>query len=253
MAGTPEHFDASSSARASADRSPLTGWPRPDRACSCSSAARHTPRARSRAARTGPAKLLGPDAGLTGMYHYWSFKGHRRAGLGRPRRRLADLRQCASSARTRSGSCTRTSATAARVLAGQPRGPRPALRPRREDDRAAALSVRPRAVLGDAEDDRLQGGGRGQRTWSGSARSWPSRSATRAAPPVPGEAIEEELKNLHGRTRRPASSCGECDVGCNYGAKNTLDYNYLTARQARTARRSARCDVREFEPRDGGG
>ena len=52
--------------------------------------------------------------------------------------------------------------------------------------------------------------------------------ANEGRPPVPGEAIEEELKNLHGRTRTTCQLCGECDVGCNYGAKNTLDYNYLT-------------------------
>ncbi len=46
--------------------------------------------------------------------------------------------------------------------------------------------------------------------------------------PVPGEPIEEKLPNLHGRARTTCQLCGECDVGCNYGAKNTLDYNYLT-------------------------
>ena len=52
--------------------------------------------------------------------------------------------------------------------------------------------------------------------------------ANEGRPPVPGEQIEEEIPNLHGRDRVTCQLCGECDVGCNFGAKNTLDYNYLT-------------------------
>ena len=51
-------------------------------------------------------------------------------------------------------------------------------------------------------------------------------------PPVPGEAIVEELPNLHGRTRTTCQLCGECDVGCNYGSKNTLDLQLPHPRQA---------------------
>jgi cholesterol oxidase len=47
--------------------------------------------------------------------------------------------------------------------------------------------------------------------------------------------------------------CGECDVGCNYGAKNTLDYNYLTHAKHEGAEIRTLCDVRRFEPREGGG
>jgi cholesterol oxidase len=66
--------------------------------------------------------------------------------------------------------------------------------------------------------------------------------------PVPGEPIKEARPNLHGRTRQTCRLCGECDVGCNYGAKNTLDYTYLTAAQHAGAEIRTRCDVREFEP-----
>jgi cholesterol oxidase len=48
-------------------------------------------------------------------------------------------------------------------------------------------------------------------------------------PPVQGEPIDELVPNLHGRARETCRLCGECDVGCNYGSKNTLDYTYLTA------------------------
>ncbi len=35
--------------------------------------------------------------------------------------------------------------------------------------------------------------------------------------------------NLYGRTRLTCRLCGECDIGCNEGSKNTLDHNYLSA------------------------
>jgi cholesterol oxidase len=45
-------------------------------------------------------------------------------------------------------------------------------------------------------------------------------------PPVVGEPIPGW--NLHGKTRNTCRLCGECDIGCNYGSKNTLDFNYLS-------------------------
>jgi cholesterol oxidase len=77
--------------------------------------------------------------------------------------------------------------------------------------------------------------------------------ANKDRPPVPGENIEEELPNLHGRTRTTCQLCGECDVGCNYGAKNTLDYNYLTHAKHHGAEIRTLADVRRFEPNDKGG
>lgn len=71
--------------------------------------------------------------------------------------------------------------------------------------------------------------------------------------PVPGEAIVEELPNLHGRTRTTCQLCGECDVGCNYGSKNTLDYNYLTHAKHHGAEIRTLADVRRIGPRPGGG
>src|SRR6188472_4198754 len=42
------------------------------------------------------------------------------------------------------------------------------------------------------------------------------------------EKIEEPQRNLLDRDRTTCQMCGECHVGCNYGAKNTLGYTYLS-------------------------
>ncbi len=77
--------------------------------------------------------------------------------------------------------------------------------------------------------------------------------ANKDRPPVPGECIQEEHRNLHDRDRYTCKLCGECDVGCNYGSKNTLDYNYLSAAKRQGAELKTLCEVRSFEPREGGG
>ena len=71
--------------------------------------------------------------------------------------------------------------------------------------------------------------------------------------PVTGEPIEEKHRNLHDRTRYTCRLCGECDIGCNYGSKNTLDYNYLTEAKRHGAELKTLCKVSYFEPLDGGG
>lgn len=70
--------------------------------------------------------------------------------------------------------------------------------------------------------------------------------------PVPGEPLVAE-ENIHGRTRQTCRLVGECDVGCNFGAKNSLDYTYLTAAWKAGAEIRTSCEVRAFEPREGGG
>jgi cholesterol oxidase len=77
--------------------------------------------------------------------------------------------------------------------------------------------------------------------------------ANEGAPPVPGEPITEREPNLHGRRRETCRLCGECDLGCNYGAKNTLDYTCLSAAWRADADIRTLCEVRGFEPREGGG
>jgi cholesterol oxidase len=45
--------------------------------------------------------------------------------------------------------------------------------------------------------------------------------------PVPGEPLDGP-PNLHGARRYGCRLVGECNVGCNFGSKNSLDYNYLS-------------------------
>jgi cholesterol oxidase len=71
--------------------------------------------------------------------------------------------------------------------------------------------------------------------------------------PGPGRVVWEEHENLHQRTRLTCTLCGECDIGCNYGAKNTLDYTHLSAAKRLGAEIRTLAEVRSFEPRDGGG
>ncbi|MEU7226400.1 GMC oxidoreductase [Streptomyces chrestomyceticus] len=50
------------------------------------------------------------------------------------------------------------------------------------------------------------------------------------APPGPGLPLTDEpYGNLHGVPRGTCRLTGECDLGCNNGAKNTLDHTYLSA------------------------
>jgi len=59
--------------------------------------------------------------------------------------------------------------------------------------------------------------------------------------------------NLHGHRRVTCLLCGECDVGCNVGAKNTLDHTYLSAAAHHHADIRTLHEVRGFRPLDGGG
>lgn len=72
-------------------------------------------------------------------------------------------------------------------------------------------------------------------------------------PPLPATPIREETPNLHRRPRFTCRLCGECAVGCNYGSKNTLDYNYLSEADRLGAEIRTLCEVRSFVPRQGGG
>ena len=70
--------------------------------------------------------------------------------------------------------------------------------------------------------------------------------------PTCGEPISEGHRNLHDRTRSTCRLCGECDIGCNYGSKNTVDYNYLSEAKRLGAEIRTLCEVKSFAP-DGNG
>jgi cholesterol oxidase len=60
--------------------------------------------------------------------------------------------------------------------------------------------------------------------------------------------------NYHGDVLRVTCRlCGECNIGCNYGAKNTLDHTYLSAAAHLGAEIRVRCEVRGLLRRAGGG
>jgi len=64
-------------------------------------------------------------------------------------------------------------------------------------------------------------------------------------PAVGGPLADGAFGNVHGpNRRRTCRLCGECDVGCNDGAKNTLDHTYLSAASAAGAVLSIRSEVR---------
>ncbi|MCW2605731.1 MAG: FAD-dependent oxidoreductase [Frankiales bacterium] len=72
--------------------------------------------------------------------------------------------------------------------------------------------------------------------------------------PVPGAPVRPyAYPDLHGRPRTTCTLCGECDLGCNSGSKNTLDHTYLSAAVAAGADVRTRSEVRRLAPRAGGG
>jgi cholesterol oxidase len=71
--------------------------------------------------------------------------------------------------------------------------------------------------------------------------------------PRPREPIPEDVPNLHGRVRLTCRLCGECDIGCNEGSKNTLDLTYLSEAQRAGADLRTGCEVTGIEPDEGHG
>ena len=70
-----------------------------------------------------------------------------------------------------------------------------------------------------------------------------------------GEIETPAYGNIHGLPRSTCALVGECDLGCNYGAKNSLDHTYLSAAQHAGADIRVRHEVKGFRPlgRDEGG
>jgi cholesterol oxidase len=78
--------------------------------------------------------------------------------------------------------------------------------------------------------------------------------ASDSAPAVPG--VPFGADNLHGRPRHTCTLVGECDVGCNEGAKNSLDYTYLSrflTEGGERARIFTCCEATGIEPDEGSG
>ncbi len=67
-------------------------------------------------------------------------------------------------------------------------------------------------------------------------------------PPVIGGKINERFRNVHKMPRSTCRLCGECDIGCNYGSKNTLDFNYISAAANKNAEVQTLCEVKSFAP-----
>lgn len=83
-----------------------------------------------------------------------------------------------------------------------------------------------------------------------------------ANPPIMGAQIAEDRPNYHSVTmkrdqlRATCRLCGECNIGCNYGSKNTLDYTYITAaihQKPHPAQVETLCEVKAVAPLDGVG
>lgn len=62
----------------------------------------------------------------------------------------------------------------------------------------------------------------------------------------------KDQQNLHGVPRISCRLCGECDVGCNYGSKHTLDLNYLTRAREYGAELKTLAQVTRVAPGESG-
>jgi cholesterol oxidase len=77
--------------------------------------------------------------------------------------------------------------------------------------------------------------------------------SNRGRPPMPGEPIDGgSTDNYHRRPRETCRLVGECNLGCNFGSKNSLDWNYISAAQRAGAEIKPLCEVKTFAPREGG-
>lgn len=74
------------------------------------------------------------------------------------------------------------------------------------------------------------------------------------AVPAPGLPLAgTPYPNLHDVPRRTCDLGGGCDIGCNEGAKNSLDHTYLSAAKHHGADLRTLCEVRDVHALDGGG
>ncbi|MGH7814195.1 MAG: GMC oxidoreductase [Candidatus Binataceae bacterium] len=62
----------------------------------------------------------------------------------------------------------------------------------------------------------------------------------------------EVHQNKFGVEQKGCTYCGECTLGCNEHAKNTLDFNYLALARRHGAEIATQCEVAQIEPSNGG-
>ncbi|MBE8517404.1 GMC family oxidoreductase [Amycolatopsis sp. H6(2020)] len=75
----------------------------------------------------------------------------------------------------------------------------------------------------------------------------------RGAAPKAGVPLDlQDYEDLHRKPRHTCTLCGECNLGCNEGSKNTLDHTYLSAAAGKGATLRNRCEVRSFRPSGAG-
>jgi cholesterol oxidase len=74
-----------------------------------------------------------------------------------------------------------------------------------------------------------------------------------AAPRVGVPLADPVYRNLHDAERRTCRLCGECNIGCNDGAKNSLDHTYLSAARHHGADLRTLHEVQSIRPRPRGG
>ena len=68
-----------------------------------------------------------------------------------------------------------------------------------------------------------------------------------------GTPFGDPSQNLHRAQRYTCRLVGECDAGCNFGSKNTLDFTYLSEAERLGLKIRCRHEVKAFEPCKGGG
>ncbi|HEX7299171.1 MAG TPA: GMC family oxidoreductase [Solirubrobacteraceae bacterium] len=68
----------------------------------------------------------------------------------------------------------------------------------------------------------------------------------------PGARFDDGHDNLHGAPRETCRLCGGCDVGCQYGAKHTVDFTYLTAAMRAGAGVRTCCEATTLDRANGG-
>jgi cholesterol oxidase len=69
----------------------------------------------------------------------------------------------------------------------------------------------------------------------------------------PGTLFDDGAANLHGKPRYTCRLVGECNTGCNFGSKNSLDFTYLSkGKLDHGLEIRCRNEVKGFEPLNGG-